>query len=235
MTEPLRFVVIEDELPIRRFLRASLSTAEAEWFESGEGEEGMRLVAQKNPHVVLLDLGLPDMDGLTVLARLREWTEVPIIILTARGQERDKVAALDAGADDYLTKPFAIGELMARVRVALRHARRAQPVTDPVVEVGNLRLDMEARQVFLRGEEVRLTAIEYKLLLNLARNAGKVLTHHQLLRDVWGPAFEDATHTLRVHMGNLRQKIETDPARPEYIRTETGVGYRLLYASSDKA
>lgn len=228
MKDPTRFVVIEDEAPIRKFLRASMAPEEADFIESGTGEEGIRLVAQKNPDVVLLDLGLPDIDGLEVVRRLREWTSVPIIILSARGQESDKIAALDAGADDYLTKPFAIGELMARVRVALRHTGRDKPLVEPTFESSGLRVDFEARQVFLDGQELRFTPIEYKLLALLARHAGRVLTHTFMLREIWGPGYEDSTHTLRVHMGSIRQKLEPDPSRPRFIRTETGVGYRML-------
>ncbi len=228
MSEPTRFVVIEDEVPIRKFLRASLAPDEAEFIEAGTGEEGIRLVAQKNPDIVLLDLGLPDIDGIEVVQRLREWSKVPIIILSARGQERDKISALDAGADDYLTKPFAIGELMARVRVALRHSGTDQPAIEPKFELRGLCIDFESRLVSVEGREIRLTPIEYKLLALLAKHAGRVLTHNHLLREVWGPAYDDSTHTLRVHMGAIRQKIEHEPARPRFIRTETGVGYRLL-------
>lgn len=228
MNEPIRFVVIEDEVPIRRFLRASFAPEEAELVEAGTGEEGMRLVAQKKPDVVLLDLGLPDLDGIEVVKRLREWTTVPIIIISARGQEKDKITALDAGADDYLTKPFLIGELMARVRVAIRHRGKDRQVIEPNFEADGLTIDFESRQVFRDGVEIRLTPIEYKILALLARYAGRVLTHTFILREVWGPAFEDSTHTLRVHMGSIRQKIEPDTSRPRYVRTETGVGYRLI-------
>lgn len=228
MSEPIKFVVIEDELQIRRFLRSSLAPDDAVFFEEGEGEPGIRLVAQKNPDIVLLDLGLPDIDGLEVVKRLREWTTVPIIILSARGQEQDKIAALDAGADDYLTKPFAVGELMARVRVALRHSATGQPASVPTFETNGLVVDFERHLVMLNGVEIRLTPIEFKLVAELARHAGKVLTHNHLLRAVWGPAYEDSTHTLRVHMGSIRQKLEPEPSRPRFIRTETGVGYRLL-------
>ncbi len=228
MPEPIRFVIIEDEAPIRRFLKAGLGPEDAQWHEAETGEEGIRLVAQKNPDIVLLDLGLPDQDGQEVLRALREWTEVPVIVLTARGQERDKLVALDAGADDYVTKPFSVAELMARVRVVLRRSTKAKPDGDPVFESAGLRVDFEKRQVFVDGEEVRLTPIEYRLLALLARHAGKVLTPRYLLTEVWGPAFEDSTHTLRVHMGAIRQKIEPDASHPRFIRTETGVGYRLL-------
>lgn len=228
MSDPIRFVLIEDEAPIRRFLRSSLAPDEAVFHEAESAEPGIRMVGQKNPDVVLLDLGLPDLDGLEVVRRLREWTNVPIIILSARGQEADKIAALDAGADDYLTKPFSIGELMARVRVALRHADKDRPASEAKFESGDLLIDFESRQVFVAGNEVRLTAMEYKLLAVLAHHAGKVLTHTFLLREVWGPAYEDATHALRVHMGAIRQKIEPDPSKPQLIRTEIGVGYRLV-------
>jgi two-component system KDP operon response regulator KdpE len=228
LTDPVRIVLIEDEAPIRRFLRASLAPSEAEWHEAETGELGIRLVAQKNPDVVLLDLGLPDQDGQDVLKALREWTDVPIIVLTARGQEKDKLLALDAGADDYVTKPFSTAELMARVRASLRRYRRATTDAEPVFESDDLKIDFEARQVFMGAEEIRLTPIEYRLLALLARHAGKVMTHKTLLQEVWGPAFEDSTHTLRVHMGAIRQKIEPDASHPRYIRTETGIGYRLL-------
>lgn len=220
-----RILVIEDETAIRRFLKASY---DADWIESESGQEGIRLVAQRNPDLVLLDLGLPDMDGLDVLKALREWSNVPIIVLTARGKERDKVMALDAGADDYVTKPFSVAELLARVRVALRHASQQGPTAEPVFESAGLRLDFEARQVWVDDEEVRLTPIEYRLLAELVLHAGKVLTHRHLLNSVWGAAYEDSTHTLRVHMAAIRAKIDADPAHPRFIRTETGVGYRLL-------
>lgn len=226
MSDPIRFVVIEDDAPIRKFLCASMGEDEAEWHEAGTGEEGIKLIARKNPDVVLLDLGLPDIDGLVVLSRLREWSEVPVIVLSARGQEKDKIAALDSGADDYLTKPFSIGELMARVRVAMRNKRKS--VEEPIFESDGLRVDYVSRLVTLDGSEVRLTVIEYRLLTMLCQYAGRVVTQKQMLTQVWGPEYEDSTHTLRVHMGNLRQKIESDPARPRFIRTETGVGYRFI-------
>ncbi len=228
MSDPIRVVVIEDEAPIRRFLKASLLPAEAVWYEAETGAEGIRIVAQKNPDIVLLDLGLPDMDGQEVLRNLREWTEVPIIVLTARGQERDKIFALDAGADDYVTKPFSIAELMARVRATLRRIDKARSEHEPHFESAELKIDFDARQVMLGGEEIHLTPIEYRLLSILAKHAGKVLTHRYLLNEVWGPAYSDSTHTLRVHMASIRQKIESDPAHPKFIRTETGVGYRLM-------
>lgn len=228
MAEPLRLVVIEDEAPIRRFLKASFPSTDAEWHEAETAEEGIQLVATKNPDGVLLDLGLPDKDGLEVIRILREWTEVPIIVLTARGQERDKVIALDSGADDYVTKPFSTAELMARIRAAVRRFRSAKIESEATFESNGLKIDFVGRHVSVDEEEVRLTPIEFRLLALLAQHAGKVLTHSFLLKEVWGPAYTDSTHTLRVHMAGIRQKIERDAAHPKYIRTETGVGYRLL-------
>jgi two-component system KDP operon response regulator KdpE len=176
---------------------------------------------------VILDLGLPDLDGVEVVRRLREWSNVPVIILSARAREQDKIAALDAGADDYLTKPFGAGELLARLRVALRHAASRGQAGEPTFRVGDLEVDLAARRVHLEGAELRLTPIEYRLLAVLVRHAGLVVTHRQLLRDVWGPAYVEHTHTLRVHMASLRRKIEREPARPRYLLTELGVGYRL--------
>jgi len=227
MSEPIRIVMIEDEAPIRRFLRASLGPDEAEWIEAENGEEGTRAVAKNNPDIILLDLGLPDQDGLDVLRSLREWTQAPIIVLTARGKERDKVEALDAGADDYVTKPFSVPELLARMRVALRHAARSHSDQQPTFECDELRVDYVRREVTVSGVPVALTPIEYKLLTQLATHAGKVLTHNALIDAVWGPAFEDSTHTLRVHMASIRAKIEPIPAQPKFIRTITGVGYRM--------
>jgi two-component system, OmpR family, KDP operon response regulator KdpE len=222
-------LVIEDELPIRRLLRAALSGEGYRMLEAAAGEEGLALAASQRPDLIVLDLGLPDLDGLEVVRRVREWGTLPILILSARGKERDKVAALDAGADDYVTKPFGMGELIARMRVALRHAARAAaPVADPVVEIGELAIDFARREVRLKGERVRLTPIEYKLLAVLAREAGKVVTHRQLLREVWGPAFEAQAHYVRVYMRQLRNKLEAIPARPRYLLTEPGVGYRLV-------
>lgn len=228
MSEPIRIVLIDDEVQIQRFLKASFDPDEAEVLVAGTGEEGVRLVAKSNPQVVLLDLGLPDIDGIEVARRLREWTEVPIIVLSARGQERDKIAALDAGADDYLTKPFGVGELQARIRVTLRHSRREQlPKEESSIEFGDLKVDLEARQVFKDRREIHLTPIEFRLLVQLIRHAGMVLTHKHLLTEVWGPAYADELHYLRVYMAQLRHKLESDPARPKHITTEAGVGYRL--------
>jgi two-component system KDP operon response regulator KdpE len=223
-------LVIEDEAPIRRFLRASLETQGLKMLEAATGQEGLALAASCRPDVVLLDLGLPDLEGLEVIRRLREWSSVPIIVLSARGRDADKIAGLDAGADDYLTKPFSVGELMARIRVALRHAAPAgQSAEEPVFQTGQLRADFSKRQVWVRNAEVHLTPIEYSLLAVLVRHAGKVLTHRQLLKEVWGARSEQQSHYLRIYMHQLRRKLEKDPARPEYLLTEPGVGYRLKY------
>lgn len=231
MPSPPRILIVEDEAPIRRFLEACMTADEATWLEATTAEEAIKGVARSAPDLVLLDLGLPDRDGLDVLAEIRTWSQVPVIVLTARGMERDKVAALDAGADDYVTKPFSVPELMARIRVALRRGTQ-QTATEPTFEAGGLRLDFVARTVTVDGQEVRLTPIEYRLLALLARHAGRVLTHRQMLVEVWGPAYADATHTLRVHMASIRQKVERDATHPTFIRTETGVGYRLIAQDS---
>ena len=223
-------LVIEDDAPIRRFLRASLINHDYQVLEAHTGKAALDLAAQNPPELVILDLGLPDMDGIEVIRRLRDWTAVPIVIVSARGQERDKVAALDAGADDYLTKPFGVGELLARMRVALRHASEiAGPGGKEATQfkVGELTIDLAGRRVFVGEKEVHLTPIEYKLLTTLAHHAGKVLTHRFLLKEVWGPPYVDQSHYLRIFMANLRRKIESAPARPRYLLTEQGVGYRL--------
>ena len=230
MTSPGPIVlVVEDEPQMRRFLRASLTPHGFRVVEAKTAAEAMALATAHLPELVLLDLGLPDADGLEVVRALREWSRTPVIVLSARDREGDKVLALDAGADDYLTKPFGTGELMARIRVALRHAQAqastAAPV--PVIEVGPLRLDLTARTVTRDGKELRLTPIEYRLLVLLAKNAGKVLTHRQILLDVWGPPHAGQTHYVRVYMAELRKKLEDDPARPRLVVTEPGVGYRL--------
>jgi two-component system, OmpR family, KDP operon response regulator KdpE len=221
-------VLIEDEAPIRRFLRVALTGQGYRLFEAATGEAGLVEAATRQPDLIILDLGLPDLDGLEVIRRLREWASVPIIILSARGQERDKIAALDAGADDYVSKPFGIGELLARMRVALRHAAHgAGDLGESVVEVGELRVDLGRRQVTVAGNAVHLTPIEYRLLATLIRHAGKLLTHQHILREVWGPNQIDQAQYLRVYVAQLRRKLERDPARPRYLLTEPGAGYRL--------
>jgi two-component system KDP operon response regulator KdpE len=220
--------VVEDEPQVMRFLRASLPSQGYRLVEATSGEQALVEAASWSPDLVLLDLGLPDMDGVDVARRLREWSKAPIIVLSARGQEKDKIQALDAGADDYLTKPFGVGELLARMRVALRNAARSAAAGgEPVFETGELRVDLGARRVFVASQEVRLTRTEYRLLATLVQNAGKVMTHRQLLREVWGPGSVDQGHYVRLYMAQLRHKLEQDPARPRYLLTETGVGYRL--------
>ena len=221
-------LLIEDEPQMRRFLRAALENEAYRLVEAPTAREGLAQVAGQNPDIILLDLGLPDGDGIDLTRRIREWAGTPIVVISARGQERDKVAALDAGADDYLTKPFNVGELLARMRVALRHAARAAGGPDePVFTSGELRVDLEHRQVFVGERDVHLTPTEYKLLVSLVRHAGKVLTHRQLLKEVWGANTVTQTPALRVHMTQLRHKLERDPAQPRLLLTETGVGYRL--------
>jgi two-component system KDP operon response regulator KdpE len=227
MNAPL-ILLIEDELPIRRFLRSSLPAADYRLVEAETGQQAVRLAAQQPPDLVILDLGLPDMDGQDLLRQLREWLKAPIIILSARDQEKQKVMALDSGADDYLTKPFGTGELLARIRVALRHAAKAGNDSESSTFTGgNLRVDLAARRVFVKDSEVHLTPLEYKLLTTLIRHAGKVLTHRYLLKEVWGPHFAQETHYLRVFMASLRRKLEEDPSQPRLLLTEPGVGYRL--------
>jgi two-component system, OmpR family, KDP operon response regulator KdpE len=221
-------LLIEDEPQMRRFLRITLESHGYRFVEAGTAQEGLMQASMRNPDVVLLDLGLPDLDGLEVTERLREWTQTPIIVISAREQEQDKVKALDAGADDYLTKPFSAGELMARVRVALRHALRLRSgQSEPVFAQAGLRVDLAARRVFVRDNEIHLTPIEYKLLTTLIRHAGKVVTHRQLLLEVWGPGQASEVQYLRVYMTQLRHKLEEDPARPRFLLNEPGVGYRL--------
>jgi len=224
MTAPL-VLLIEDEPQMRRFIRASLGANGYRVLEAVTAREGEAMAASHNPELVLLDLGLPDGDGIDVTKALRVCSKTPIIVLSARGREEDKVMALDAGADDYLTKPFGVNELLARMRVALRHAQR--PAAEPVRVLGDLELDLEKRVVKRGGAEVHLTPIEYRLLAYLAQNAGKVLTHRQILSEVWGPGAAHQTHYVRVHLAELRKKIEADPSRPKLIVTEPGVGYRL--------
>jgi len=229
MAEPLPIVLfVEDEPQMRRFLKAALESHDYRPVEATTAREGLAQASGRNPDVILLDLGLPDGDGIDVARQIRQWSRVPIIVLSARGREQDKIEALDAGADDYLTKPFGVGELMARLRVALRHAARPEgESTEPVVAIGELRIDLERRQIWVGDAEVHLTPTQYKLLSTLARHAGKVLTHRRLLQEVWGPNVSEHTHYLRVYMTQLRHKLERDPARPRYLVTEPGVGYRL--------
>jgi two-component system, OmpR family, KDP operon response regulator KdpE len=222
-----RVLLVDDELPIRKFVGAALTNANFHVDEASTAQQALRLAAQQPPDVLILDLGLPDMDGQDVIRQLREWLTAPIIILSARDQDQEKITALDNGADDYLTKPFSTGELLARIRVALRHANRSGDDAKTSFECGELKVDLAARRVFLADAEVHLTPIEYKILLVLTRNAGKVLTHRHLLKEVWGPDQVHETHYLRVFMANLRRKLERDPARPRYLITEQGVGYRL--------
>lgn len=225
---PTYILVIEDEPQMQKFIAASLASDGYRPLEAATAAEGLVLARTHNPDLVLLDLGLPDADGMDVTRSLRAFSSKPIIVISARGQEEDKVRALDVGADDYLTKPFGVGELMARIRVALRHASRSkEESTEPVLTVGDLSIDLDKRRVFTSGKEVHLTPNEYKLFAYLMKHAGKVLTHRQLLKEVWGAAYAAQTHYLRVYMVQLRHKLEADAARPKYLLTEPGVGYRL--------
>jgi two-component system KDP operon response regulator KdpE len=221
-------VVIEDDPQIRRFLRTGLSAEPFRIFEAETGKDGLVEAATRKPDLIVLDLGLPDIDGVDVVTRLREWYTRPIIILSARSNEQEKIKALDAGADDYLTKPFGIGELMARIRVALRRAAREDQSGETVFVFGDVKVDLAARRVFRSDAEVHLTPNEYRLLTTLIRHAGKVCTHRQLLAEVWGPSHVEHGHYLRIYMAQLRHKLEDDPTNPRFLRTEVGVGYRLL-------
>ncbi len=219
-------LVIDDEVQMRRLLRVNLEAHGYRVVEARTGQEGITEAAQCRPDVVLLDLGLPDLDGVRVLQRLREWSRVPVVVLSVRDREDDKIAALDHGADDYVTKPFSTGELLARLRAA---QLRAQPTTElTVFRSGQLEVDLTARLVRRKGREVKLTATEYSLLRLLVQHAGKVLTHRQILREVWGPTYVEQTHYLRVYVAHLREKLEADPTRPRLLLTEPGIGYRLL-------
>jgi two-component system KDP operon response regulator KdpE len=224
-----RILVVDDEGAIRRFLRASLGAHGYHVFEAATAQQGLEATASVRPDLIILDLGLPDLDGIDVTRQLREWSKVPIVVLSVRGHDGDKIAALDAGADDYLTKPFSTGELLARIRVALRHATRE--AEEPVIATGELVVDLSHRLVKLAGREISVTPIEYLLLKTLALHAGKVLLHRHLLREVWGPGYDNDTNLLRVNISKLRHKVESDPARPRYILTEPGVGYRLRVTS----
>jgi len=222
-----RILLIEDEPQMRRFLRGSLPPPSYELVETATGEAGIAAAARETPDIVLLDLGLPDLDGIEVTKRLREWMKSPIIVLSARGQEEDKVAALDAGADDYLTKPFSLSELLARIRVAQRHVAMRSEDEPAIFAFGDIAIDRAKHVVTLRGEEVRLTPIEYRLLAALVTHAGRVMTYQQLLKEVWGPRFATQKQYLHVYMGHLRTKLEEKPAHPRWLMTEPGVGYRL--------
>jgi two-component system KDP operon response regulator KdpE len=221
----LRVLVVDDEPAIRRFLRAALSAQQNVVIEAANGEEALRSALENRPDLIILDLGLPDLDGVEVTRRLREWSRIPIIILSVRDREQDKIQALDAGADDYLTKPFGVGELLARMRVVMR--RVVTPEGDPVYRVGELEVDLARRRVSLAGKEIPLTPTEFDLIKVLSKNAGKVLTHRQLIHQVWGTPYEDEHRLLRVNISNLRRKIEPNPSQPVYLLTELGVGYRL--------
>lgn len=225
MTQPL-ILIIEDEEALRRFLIPTLSGQKYQVLSAATAIEGLAMARSHNPDLVLLDLGLPDRDGMTVLKEIRSWSRKPVVILSARNQERDKVRALDQGADDYLAKPFGAAELLARIRVALRHTLPAE-VAEPVVSNGRFRIDLDRREVSLGGRIVKLTALEYRLLEALVRRNGKVATHSQLLAEVWGPGGEGNTHYLRIYMAMLRRKLEADPTRPRHFITEPNVGYRL--------
>jgi two-component system KDP operon response regulator KdpE len=221
-------LVIEDEAPIRRFLKAALEGQGFKLLEAATGAQGLSLAASHNPDIILLDLGLPDMDGLEVIRRIRDWAGTPIIVISARGRDAEKVEGLDAGADDYLTKPFSVEELAARMRVALRHLTHFRAgKEEPIFQTGELRVDLAGRMVWVAGQEIHLTPIEFRLLAVLVRHNGKVVTQRQLLKEVWGPGSDEQAHYLRNYIHQLRHKLEPDPARPVYLRTEPGVGYRL--------
>jgi len=220
-----RVLVVDDETSIRRYLRAALGAQGFTIYEAGNGQEAINAVISHHPDIIILDLGLPDFDGIEVTRRLREWSETPIIVLSVREAETDKIAALDAGADDYLTKPFGTGELMARMRVVMR--RIGVKPDEPVIQVDNLKMDLSRRLVTVDDNQISLTPTEYEILRLLLQNAGKVLTHRQLLKQVWGTTYESEMHILRVNISNLRRKIEPDPSRPHYLMTEPGVGYRI--------
>jgi two-component system KDP operon response regulator KdpE len=224
--QPIRVLVVDDEPQIQRWLRTSLSAQGYSVATAGNGQEAVAKASTAQPDVVLLDLGLPDLDGVEAIGRIREWSNVPIIVVSVRGREEEKIAALDRGADDYITKPFGMGELIARIRAALRHRLQAQ-IEEPIFHSGRLMVDLSKRMVTFDDREVKLTPKEYELLRSLVIHAGKVLTHEHLLREVWGPWFTRETHYLRIYVGQLRRKIEPNPAQPQYIITEPGVGYRL--------
>jgi two-component system KDP operon response regulator KdpE len=230
MTAPRpAILLIEDEPPVKKFLRITMQTQNYKVIEASTGQEGLKLAAMEQPDVIVLDLGLPDMDGIEIIKAVRGWSpKVPIIVVSARGREQDKVIALDAGADDYISKPFSVGELLARLRVIFRRLAAFRPDSvDPVFELEGLRVDLLRRDVTVGGESIRLTATEFKLLSVLVKNAGRVMTHQQLLKEVWGPGSTGESHYVRVYVNQLRQKLELDTTRPKYLLTEPGIGYRL--------
>ncbi len=227
MTDLPRILCIEDDHDIRKFLRTTLSAYDFAPLEAETGREGLQKIVAQRPDVIVLDLGLPDMDGTAIIKSVREWSQMPIIVLSARDREHDKVEALEQGADDYLTKPFAAGELIARIRVALRHAQRVTQDGGSIYEVDGLSVDLAGRRIVLDGAEVRLTPIEYKLLSVLVKNAGKVVTHTQLLKEVWGRHSLENNNYLRIHTQHLREKLHDDPLSPRFIFTEPGIGYRF--------
>jgi two-component system KDP operon response regulator KdpE len=221
-------LVVEDEPQMRKFLRATLEAHEYKMVGAETGQQALSEITLRLPDLILLDLGLPDVDGVEIVERLREWSDVPVLVVSARDREKEKVRALDAGADDYLTKPFGAGELLARIRVALRHAvQKKAGASEPIIKIDGLELDLAKRLVTVAGRDVHLTPTEYKLLTVLVRSGGNVVTHRHLLKEVWGTAFAQHTHYLRVFMAQLRHKLESDPARPRYLLTEPGVGYRI--------
>jgi len=227
----IKVLVIEDEVPVRRFLRSMLLGAELDVLEAGTGREGISLIGSHKPDLIILDLSLPDIDGMAVIREAREWSQIPIIVLSARGQEKDKVAALDAGADDYPTKPFGVEELRARIRLALRHSARiafGEHEGETVLALDDLKIDSARRRVERAGVPIHLTNIEFKLLMLLAQHVGRVLTHSFIIKEVWGKYLVEEKHPLRIYIAALRRKIEPDPSRPRFIITEQGVGYRLV-------
>ncbi|MCC6578995.1 MAG: response regulator [Phycisphaeraceae bacterium] len=231
-----RILIVEDEAPIVRFLKASLAAEGYRLDVAETGKQALMMIHSQPPDLLSLDLGLPDMDGADIIDQVRQWSRLPILILSARDQEKDKISALDRGADDYLTKPFSVGELLARLRVALRHQARQSAAGDQpaaLFQSGDLLVDLDKRRVTVAGDEVHLTPIEYRLLTVLIAHVGKVLTHHMLLREVWGPGHAEESHQLRVHMANLRRKIEIHPTQPRHILTEQGVGYRFADANPE--
>lgn len=222
-----KILVIEDSLSIRRFMKTSLLNQGYHYIEASDGQDGLKLAQENKPDVILLDLGLPDMDGLEVIRHLRSWTSIPIIILSARDQEQDKIKALDIGADDYLTKPFSVNELSARLRVAFRHAEYIHEVETPILEIGDLKIDLIERKVWTDKKKITLSPIQFAILATLARKANRIVTHAQLLQEVWGENHIEDIDYLRIYIHQLRHKIEQNPTHPKYLKTEPGIGYRL--------